>query len=639
MPAQSKLMPPIQNISWNRIGSPPSLSNILITIIELQEVSYVQYYFQFENTSVQWLTAPGLSSSYLEHTQSHAELPLALQNLDSLYAGTYKATIYIEFSNINGYFRTLTSVVNLTLTGNPPDAISTDKTNYAIIYNRSTNSLSGDTAVTILNNSIPDNLLFESIGSTLLKEDTVTTSVNLQEDPAFPFSTNAELPEFGIATVNCRLKKDGNTVCNFTVTIAVIGENEIIADPEAMSFLLRKGYNETQSRILHVINPLNKSFTITGPDWLNFSAASGSASAEITVTTDNSETVDIGTYSGNILIFYDSKTISVPVTLEVIGFVTINTADHNFCLDDIFLTASKMEETGRFVRVRMQVLIAHAGGSFFLTSEYQIPYFQDKVKTDIGRKIQNQFPIFQDHLLLEDGNSFENQRIYKPAVVNLTVEEIDVNYNILHSETISNLEFFAGHRPKLFPLFTDFEIRRKYSGSGHIFSYFTGETSPEDFTGTSTPSNPATNNEVQAVLLTGPVIDFNVLRANLDLQFLPFPDTQDQFILQWLNHNLVPEWFIFSGIYKYNSEYEHTNDNFMLHGRKYDTKVFGKITINTGFILKEESETIESIIKSPLCWLRIKSKIYKCFSVSQKLVKEDSDLNLVQYDIEFFHVL
>ena len=145
MPANSRLMPTSQSVVWNREGSMPGLPDINITVMEMVEVLYIQYYFQFENTSVNWLDAPGLSSSYIPYNGGPASLPLALQNLDALPAGNYKATIYIEFSNAESYVNTLTSVVNLTLTGNPAGQISTgcELLSKIIIFVTRNNSKSG----------------------------------------------------------------------------------------------------------------------------------------------------------------------------------------------------------------------------------------------------------------------------------------------------------------------------------------------------------------------------------------------------------------------------------------------------------------------------------------------------------------
>ena len=631
MPANSRLNPTTQTVSWNRVGPPPNLSSIGIIVMEMVEVLYVQFYFQFENTSVRWLEAPGLSSSYIPYNGGAAPLPLALQNLDALPAGNYKATIYIEFSNAESYVNTLTSVVNLTLTGSPAGQISTNKTTYNVVYNRVRNTLAGDTVVNVLNNN-SGVVVFETIGSLFL-EKTIGSSFTLEEDPANPFASNSELPTSGSVTVSCRIRKDGIAVHSFLVNILVIATEDISVDPGEFEFVLRKGLNETESDIMTLVNPINKAFTITGPHWINFSQISGNSTSAITLTTLNSEILQAGSYHGNVVIFYDSKQITVPVRLTVLAFSVINLLPYNFCLDDINLEVFQYYPTARFVRVTLEMEI----NSITQSAIYLIPYFQEKVKTDIGQKIQNYFPIFKTSLFEKIGG-FNNELIYKPILTQIKIEELDINYQILHTVNIQNVKFFAGHKPALFPLFTNFGMRRKYKDSVHFFSYFTGLTTPKDFTGVTTADNPTGNFEIQAVALQESEVSYPELSTKMNLKFLDFPEQQKKIVLQWLNNNLVPEWFVFSGDYKITTEFDHSYDSVMIRGEKYDTKDLAKLTINTGFILREEKNLIKEIIRSLSSFIKIEDEVFSCFSITQKLVEKDSTEDLISFDLEFLIV-
>lgn len=640
MPAISTLKPGIQNITWDRIATLPTVANLNLTIVEDQPVLFVQYSIQFENTSVNWLFSPGNeTSSFLFFDGNSAALPLQVKNLESLPNGVYEAYVYIELSNGDGFIRTLSSMVQLTLSGVSPGQITTDKTNYNVLYNRETNTLSGDTHVEIINNTALDPLTFETIG-TLFNELTATEEFDLVEDPAFPFLTNAELPVSGSVTVSCKLRKAGVFVYGFTVTVTVINDDDILVSPESLSFQLRKGFNETKSATLTLTNPLNKAFTITKPAWLNLSADAGSASAAITVTTENSDTFTVGDFTGNIVISYDTKTITIPVALTVIAFIDINTEEHNFCLDDVILKVFRMSEAARFVRVTMQMKFTTAAGETETESVYQVPYFKDKVRTDVGVKIQSFFPVFQNHLFDATERSFDNRLIYKAAEVVLKVEELDINYNVLLSNILPAADFYAGHRPLQFPLFTNFPVRRKYSGSTFFFSYLADQVSAEDFTSGVDAGNPAGDKEVHAVMLPdGGILDATLIKNNLGVDLLPFPNVESQAVLQWLNENLVPEWMILSGNYKIDDAFDHIADSFQLGAQKYGTSETQKLTISTGFILKEETYLVKEIIKSKLAFIRLEGKIYRILPSSQKLTELERQKNLINYELEFIIVL
>lgn len=629
----STISPTIQNISWDRTGDIPILTPINLTISESETVDYVMLSVLFENTYTQWLIGDVNSGDYVPHNGSFAQLQFSLDSINELQAGSYKAKILLDISNVNGFIRTVESEVNLTLTTNPPNSIKTDQDNYNVLYQRDTDTFSGETLVTILNNTNADTLQLDTIG-TLLNESTFTSSFSLEEDAAFPFATNTELPTSGVKVVNCRLKKGSDFVYYFTVTITVIESDEIVVSPESLDFELRKDFSETKNAVLAITNPLNHAFTITAPDWLNLSATSGSASTNITVTTDNSSTLSVGNLSGNITISYDSRQVVIPVTAVVKEFISINLSAHNFCLDKIILTAKKMIADAFYLRLKFTMLFETKSGQITKTSEYTIPYFNGEISTDIGEKVQNFFPVFKEHLFQTTALQFNNQLVYKPAKVDITVEELDRDYTVVFTKDLDTIDLFAGNKPKLFPLFTNHFFRRKFAGFQYIFSYFTGLESGSDF-GTS-PGNAQTSNDVQTVLFTSDsLLDYATIKTKYNLEFIDFPNPERIIVSQFLNNNLVPESFIFTGKYQLPVEFENIMDDFEENAEKFSTREKLRFTINTGWILKEEKELLREMAKSKLVYINLDGKILKTHCLSTKLILEDTENFMYQYELEF----
>ena len=135
------------------------------------------------------------------------------------------------------------------------------------------------------------------------------------------------------------------------------------------------------------------------------------------------------------------------------------------------------------------------------------------------------------------------------------------------------------------------------------------------------------------------VLEEAPLKLNLGVDLLPFPTEESQAVLQWLNNNLVPEWMILSGTYKVDDAFDQLNDSFQLNGQKYETTETQKLTISTGFILKEETDLIKEIIKSKLAFIRLEGKIYRVLPSSQKLTELERQKNLINYELEFIIVL
>lgn len=629
------LTPTNQNISFNRENPiTPTLANI-VAKKTMGIVEYVEWFIQFENTSVEWLHSGGQTYGYMDFVTS-GTLPLQVRNLDQLTGTNYKATIYVTMSNANDPFLTLTTTVYLTMSGIAANAIQTDKTNYTVVYRRNQNQLSGETHVNILNNNSGSNLSLETIG-TLFKELNFTSGFDLVEDPAFPFSTNQELPTTGVTVVPCRIKKDGQSIYSFTAKIVVIDTEDIVVSPANFSLLLRKGFNEIKQGTLMITNPLNKQFSVTAPWWISLSIGAGSSSVDLGFSTVNSENIDPGNYSGVIRISYDAKTIDIPVTMQVVQFVGIVQNDYNFCLDKVMLWTNQMFTNGVFARIKLKMQFEIEEGTSEFTSVYAIPFFQGKATTDIGQKVQNYFPVYEKHLF-DYAQGFNNRLVYRPASVFVTIEELDVNYTVLHSTTLDVVKLFAGSRPKYFPFLTNFGIRRYYPNFAHIFSFYTGAIIPDHFVINQNP-NPISDNDVQTALVTNKnAINFDFLSGS-GLEFIPMPKVEKNIVIQWLNQNLAPECMVFSGSYVIQDDFEHTADNYQINGKKYDSKEVSKITIKTGFILKEERLLLRELSKSKVSFLKIGDDIYNCFCVSPKLIREDSEENLIQRELEFFIVL
>ncbi|MEC5157026.1 hypothetical protein [Chryseobacterium sp. MP_3.2] len=633
MPAISKVTPTSQTIYWDRTGAIPSITPLDVIVMESETVEYVQFYIDRISGNVDWLTSENLGE-YLP--LGGGLIPLNLMNLDQLYPGNYQSKVDVFISNSLGFEKQLTSIVNLNITGNPPIAITTDKTNYDVVYIRSTNAFSGDTDIDIVNNTDGSNIEFSTIGN-LFKEGIATSAIILEEDPAFPFSTNAELPAAGIKVVNCRLKKDGVYVYNFTVTIAVIEDDEIITDPEFLDFKLRKGYNETQSKVVQIINPLNKNFTITGPDWLNFDVTAGNSTLNLTVTTDNSEMVPVGVYSGNIQIAYDGKIAVVPVTLLVVEFISI--PDRNFCLDDIILTATRQNETAKILRITMTATFHTNEKQVQNLITYDVMYQNGFVKTDIGTKVHRMFPRNRkSSFLLPKTKPFENILVYKPAQIILKIEELDINYVVSKTVNLPALYLYPGKKPKMYPLFTNHNIRRRVDQSAYIFSYMANLITPANIVGSAAPSNPVISGEVYTVKIedSDNLITWTDKKTILGVDYYKLKQSEP-IQVEWQNQNLVPEWFCFTGEFTKTKDKTHIyqENSFTENIEKMEVRNSRPFKLNTGFILKAEAALLDELIDSKLCFLKIEGKTFEAFAISNKFIEEDSALELYQYEVEF----
>jgi len=626
--------PPSQNITWQRGTAFPTLVDLGVSAAE---DAFVDFQFNFENTTVNWLYLTGTdvmtdpNAIYFPPGSSATTVTPVLQNINLLTGNSYAGKIIFTRGSIQR-----THTVNLTILG-AYSAIKSEKDNYSVVYNRITDTLSGDTLVNILNNTTSANLSFETNGSLFL-EKTVTNNFSLEEDSAFPFSTNTELPTTGNKIVSCRLKDStGNIVYAFTVTITVINTNDITTDFPQVDFTIYKHLAETKTKVLQIINPANLDFTVTAPSFVTISPTSGNSSVYLTIETDNSATLLAQTYSGNVEIAYGTKVLIVPITVKNVDFLDFPVGDYNFCLDDFKLTAHRISDEAKLVRISPEIVMKTANGDFTVKPAYQIAYFEDKATTDLGRKIHNYFPIFDKPIFENSGADFDNRFIYNPAIVSVTVEELNADYEVVFTKTISDIKLFPGKKPKMFPAFTNSALKRIYSNTAHLFSYLTTEVQPIDIIGQNLSTNPFSPDEVHSVFFEDKdeLMTFGDYKNVLGIDFMRMEKGDDQIFVQFINQNLVPELLIFNGFFQMNEEYNHNYEDAEGFVKKYSTSTIKKATLQTGYLFKDEALIVEELIKSVLAFIKIGDEIFEAFPITSKTTSRNSASNLQIFEIEF----
>lgn len=616
MPAISTLNPKVQNISWDRVSALPTLSDFVVTIMEDDVVLYAQYYFSFEGTGISWLYSPGNeSSSYIIYTDPLVELPVSVQNLNLLPNGIYKAYVYIELSNGEGYVRTLTGTVNLTLGGVAPGTIATDKNPYNLVYNRATDELTGDLAVGIVNNDDLIDLKFWQNGNIFAAAENFTTGFTLAGNPAVPMATNPALPETGSVSIPAKiLKQTGEFVQGFNINLVIV-DGGITVSPESLHFEVFKGSPE-KSAPLSVTNPLGIDFDITEfPTWLTLDAVSGDTSQTITATTAT-DLLEVGTYTGIIKFEFNiDDFIEIPVTLDLKAFIIIDETK-DFCLDLPPVKVNRKSADAKFVRITMTAVYKVLGVTSTFEKVYQMPYFLDVASFELGEKLHRHFPRAKRHFFDETEFVFMEN-----IVASIKVDELNANLEVLFTESASGIKLFPGKKPLAYPLLSNFLHRKKNENA----VIFTSEVDAEEVIFKKTAENDLVN---------------PLIIGTTEINFYDFPKTYAPVHVQWENQNLVPEWFTLTGDYKISPDFNHiyARNIFNAQNEKYDSSKVRTLLIDTGMILAKERELISEMIEYKLAFIKIEGKIYRCFNITKKNVEVDSSEELVARPLEYLIV-
>ena len=607
----SKALPASQTLYWDRTGAAPSPQLITTSVVETEPVLYLQYYINFENTSIEWLHATNITGSNVED----GTLQLELQNTDLLPAGNYKATIVFEPSNAETYLTPFTCVINLVLSGASPTQIITDKNPYNLVYNRSTDELTGDLAVGILNNGDLIDLKFWQNGNIFAAAENFTTGFNLAENPAIPMATNPALPETGSVTIPAKiLKQTGEFVSGFNINLVIV-DGGITVQPESLYFEVFKGSSEKSAPIL-VTNPLGIDFYITEfPTWIGLDEITGNTSQTINATTAT-YLLPVGTYTGIIKFEFNTDDfIEIPVTLDLKAFIIIDETK-DFCLDLPPVKVNRKSDGAKFVRITMTAVYKVLGVTSTFEKVYQMPYFQDVASFELGEKLHRHFPRAKRHFFDETSLNFMEN-----IVASIKVDELNANLEVLFTESASDIKLFPGKKPAAYPLLSNF-IHRKKNDDAIIFtSIVEGETVELTKTAESALVNP-------------------LVLGTTEINFYDFPKSYAPVHVQWENQNLSPEWFTFTGDYKISPDYNHVyaRNIFNAQNEKYDFTKVKTLTIDTGMMLAAERELISEMIESKISFIKIDGKIYRCFNVTKKNVEIDSTEELVARQLEYIIV-
>lgn len=612
----SKINPIMQTKTWNRVGSPPAVTNLLITIDEFVDpVAVVMFQLNYTNSSVEWLSAPDNPYGYISHNGSSGRLQLVLQNLDLMDNGSFEAVVQIDFENSEGgHVTTLYAYVNLVLSGVVPNTIATDKATYELVFNRATDELTGDVAVGINNNTESLLLKFWQNGSIFASAENFTTGFNLAENPAIPMATNPALPETGSVTIPAKiLKQTGEFVSGFNINLVIV-DGGITVQPESLYFEVFKG-SSGKSAVLTVTNPLGVDFTVTAfPAWLTLDDEDGNTSQNITVMTETGR-LPVGTYSGIIRFEYNSNFLEIPVTLDLKAFIIIDESK-DFCLDLPPVKVNRKSEGAKFVRIIMTAVYKVLGVTSTFEKVYQTPYFLDVASFELGEKLHRHFPRAKRHFFDETSLNFMEN-----IVASIKVDELNANLEVLFTESASGIKLFPGKKPLAYPLLSNFIHRKKNEGAIIFTSIVDGETVELTKTAESALVNP-------------------LILGTTQINFYDFPKSYAPVHVQWENQNLSPEWFTFTGDYKISPDYNHVyaRNIFNAQNEKYDFSKVKTLTIDTGMMLAVERLLVSEMIESKISFIKIEGKIYRCFNITKKNVEIDSTEELIARSLEYIIV-
>ena len=266
--------------------------------------------------------------------------------------------------------------------------------------------------------------------------------------------------------------------------------------------------------------------------------------------------------------------------------------------------------------------------------EYEYLYFKNEVEIFPGEEIQDFFARCRELYPLNDVGYQ-----YSFALVNITITEHNADDEQLSEYQIKNVFFVPGRRPRCFPLFTNHPMRRTYPESVIRISADAISEKAEfvPLMNIYQGGKPAfeKKNEVRShnfirKLFAGK--ENEIITAG-EIKYIPFPEVENPIHIFFETENLVFEWFSAHDKYRMISEFEHYFD--AENKLKYGSKRKKSLTINTGWVLREEIALIDDLLGSNLCFIMIGNLRLKAVAVGKKNEMYDTSEHLYQMDLEF----
>ena len=470
------------------------------------------------------------------------------------------------------------------------------------------------------------------------------------------------------------------------LNLFVFEENAIFVNPEQLEFSAIPYIYEADIQQLFIQAP--GAITVTGPLWLNLFNDSGTNNLAVTVKPVLSNNLSIGVYEGVITIAANGITLEVPVVYNVLDNMDLQLLTDGINFTDNLKAISTFYSTADFkVILDLRTKIYNYGSliSSEKTIQYKLAIFNNQTQFLVGKPLNNIMAELEDlHDINMDNlspNSFYDnvtffRNYYLPAEVNLQVGFLEYSAESPTGTTtaigviVGGLYFLKGRKPlKLFPnavildfyseplrvtpnsfaLFNFYKTQnhslRVYKNNEFIISLPHNIGSHKVFAHRHQFSNYAPGDVIEIRLYknleTLPDDAFYENSSNyLSQKYIVFPEGKRSYHIGWESEYGCLDLMEFTGDITFKLGYESkvvdSIKNFVKRLRKVDSKRSQTVTINTGFILKNNTKQLDGLLDAGRAWIMSDTEeSVALVPIGKTLANYDSDQELYGYDVEF----
>lgn len=505
-----------------------------------------------------------------------------------------------------------------------------------IIFNKSTWKFSGDLPIEISDISFND-VKGWGLFDISLDQSSGKSIINFKPSP----DTTELVPYMpdGIYNWELELLKEGKYYKGIPIIFNLIDgtqKPDFSLTSTEFDFVISKTLGEQKMGSVSILNPLALPITLGAtPSFLENIQIKGN---ELTFQTKSAEVLDLGKYSGEIVLHSGSVEKRVKINLKVIRNIESDFKDkaYYFALDPNQVKITKTNPKASYVTMILEMYYRGYGKEYRERQEYAQHYFGEEIIFYPGEEIQDFF-IHAQEIKFQELMQYQ----FSMASVNIIIKEFDAEDHELSEARLNNLFFVPGKKPKCFPFFTDFAKRRTFPESKiriNTDALTSKRAFDEIFSAYSLPK-PTLSHQFEICSLDFERKLFNANHQETisagEISFIPFPNPPGGRLIHLFfeNQNLVLDWLTCTGDYHRKFDFTHiTNET---NGEKFGALETETLVLNTGWILREEIELINALIKSSFCFIIIKNKIIKARPMNKKNEIFNTAEQLYSTDLEF----
>lgn len=451
--------------------------------------------------------------------------------------------------------------------------------------------------------------------------------------------------------------------------LTILAQSTLYASPTELNFESVKGGVQPTPQDVSVFAP--SPFTFTHPIWLSVTPTAESAPgvfSNLRVAPINSSSLSAGEYNGEIELTLvpvgggatQTQTIDVNYILHDFVRLPYSTEEFNFTKDPLFLEFyTSNDETYFDVMMTLQIFdwFFQGGAAKTVQIPFKVPLYNKFQKENIGERIERAMAKYFEPNLIEP-------KQYQAATVALEITEKKYpSHEQIRSVSISGIKFLSGITPKIksgnnailelsnnskrvTPNSFDYLNLMLGDGFDKILGVYINGVPPEGYI-----YIPTYNTYKHIVHFSdfnvqpGDQVEVRIYPGNIGSRFfskkyIVIPEQEYSNMILWEDDYKMLQSYEFTGKHTVKSDFSFQNfnkkKNLIEYLQNIETKDVEKITINTGFVPKNDIVYIKNIIRARRIWLYVsETELVELTSETKSLVFDDVDRELNYFDLDF----